>query len=111
MSKRLALNKVKVKGLRQADQAEILRAHQRDDEFVRNLRERIIDLSYKFKGVKWLQPLLGSLESSLRLKFLYFICTSALGNQTLGEEYTGIVQANLADRKVPALPVCTLIKA
>lgn len=50
--------------------------------------------------------LLQYIQSDIPLKLLYFVFTSGMGNQTLGEEYTGIVQANLEQRRVPTLTVC-----
>ncbi|XP_015112351.1 peroxisome biogenesis factor 10 [Diachasma alloeum] len=87
-------------GLRGATQAEILRAHQRDDEFVRGLREKFLDLLHNFGGYRTLLPFI---QSNVPLKLLYFGFTSGMGNQTLGEEYTGIIQADLAARTVPSL--------
>lgn len=92
--------------LKEANQAEILRAHQRDDEFVTGLKEKLLDLLQRFGGYRSLLPYV---QTGIPFKLLYFIFTSAFGNQTLGEEYTGIVQADLDARKVPSLPVCTLI--
>ncbi|XP_063992514.1 peroxisome biogenesis factor 10 isoform X2 [Diachasmimorpha longicaudata] len=89
-------------GLKSATQAEILRAHQRDDEFVRGLREKFLDLLHNFGGYRTLLPFI---QSDILLKLLYFGFTSGIGNQTLGEEYTGIVQADLEAHRVPSLSV------
>ncbi|KAK0173798.1 hypothetical protein PV328_006943 [Microctonus aethiopoides] len=86
--------------LKEANQAEILRAHQRDDEFVTGLKEKLLDLLQRFGGYRSLLPYV---QTGVPFKLLYFIFTSAFGNQTLGEEYTGIVQADLDARKVPSL--------
>lgn len=85
--------------LKCASQAEILRSHQRDDDFVKQLREKFIEILQNFGIQRTL------FQSDIPLKLLYFIFTSGMGNQTLGEEYTGIVQANLEERKVPTLTV------
>ncbi|XP_011304751.1 peroxisome biogenesis factor 10 [Fopius arisanus] len=90
----------RIRGLRSATQAEILRSHQRDEEFVRGLREKFLDLLHNFGGYRTLLPFI---QSDIPLKLLYFGFTSGLGNQTLGEEYTGIIQADLETRKVPSL--------
>ncbi|XP_012277518.1 peroxisome biogenesis factor 10 [Orussus abietinus] len=83
-----------------ASQAEILRARQRDDDFIEHLRERYNNLLHKVGGYR---TALRFLRSDVPAKLVYFAATSGLGNQTLGEEYTGIVQANLNVRKVPSL--------
>ena len=90
--------------LRIANQAEILRAHQRDDEFAKDLRERITDLVHKFGGHR---SIFRYAQSDLPVKLAYLLVTTGLGNQTLGEEYTGIVQADLQTRNVPSLTVRT----
>lgn len=40
--------------------------------------------------------------------FLYYVLTNFLGNQTLGEEYVGIVQVNTALKNVPSVKVITV---
>lgn len=85
-----------------ANQAEILRSHQKDGEFVNLLYQQLNDLLVRF-GIK--KPF-GFLQSDTAAKLIYFIFTSGIGNQTLGEEYTGIVQAHLKERKIPSLTVC-----
>lgn len=85
--------------LKSASQAEILRSHQRDDDFVKELREKFLDMITIF-GRKNIPHLV---YSDIPFRLVYFFFTSGLGNQTLGEEYTGIVQANLDARKVPSL--------
>lgn len=92
----------KSRGLRGANQAEILRAHQRDDEFIRGLKDKFVNLLHQFGKYKSILPFI---QGDSLFKLLYFTFTTALGNQTLGEEYTGIVQANLEARKVPSLTV------
>jgi len=89
--------------LKCASRAEILRSHQRDDDFVKYLREKVSEIMQNF-GVH--RTLLQYIQSDIPFKLLYFVFTSGMGNQTLGEEYTGIVQANLEERRVPTLTVC-----
>ncbi|XP_043283516.1 peroxisome biogenesis factor 10 [Venturia canescens] len=83
-----------------ASQAEILRARQRDDEFINHLQDKLSDLLHRFGGYRSILPFL---QSNVPFKLIYFIVTSGFGNQTLGEEYTGIVQANLGTRNVPSM--------
>ncbi|XP_029167087.1 peroxisome biogenesis factor 10 [Nylanderia fulva] len=91
--------------LKCASQAEILRCHQRDDDFVNHLKQKLSEILHNF-GIH--RPLFHYIQSDIPLKLVYFIFTSGMGNQTLGEEYTGIVQANLEARKVPTLTVRVL---
>lgn len=88
--------------LKCASQAEILRSHQRDDDFVKHLRQKLSEILQNF-GVH--RTFFQFIQSDIPLKLVYFVFTSGMGNQTLGEEYTGIVQANLEARKVPTLTV------
>ncbi|KAL6439727.1 hypothetical protein ACFW04_004052 [Cataglyphis niger] len=88
--------------LKCASQAEILRAHQRDDDFVKHLRQKLSEI---LQNVGVHRTLFQCIQSDIPLKLVYFVFTSGMGNQTLGEEYTGIVQANLEARKVPTLTV------
>ncbi|XP_008560791.1 peroxisome assembly protein 10-B [Microplitis demolitor] len=78
-----------------ANQAEILRAHQRDDEFLKELDKKLMKSLSKIKNKK----ILSYLQNNA-VKLLYFMFTSGSGNLTLGEEYTGITQANLQDRQI-----------
>lgn len=89
--------------LKCASQAEILRSHQRDDDFVKSLREKLTETLQNFGAQNG--ALFRYVQSDVPFKLLYFVFTSGMGNQTLGEEYTGIVQANLDERRVPTLTV------
>ena len=95
--------KRKRRKLKIASQAEILRSHQRDGDFVKYLREKIADVLQILE--KW-TGLLPLMHSDIPFKLIYFFFTTGMGNQTLGEEYTGIVQANLNAQKVPSIYVC-----
>ncbi|XP_031832116.1 peroxisomal biogenesis factor 10 [Nomia melanderi] len=86
--------------LKCASQAEILRSNQRDDDFVKHLREKVIDL---LQIVGRHTGTLPFMQADIPFKLIYFFFTSGMGNQTLGEEYTGIVQADLKAHKVPSL--------
>ena len=88
--------------LRTASQAEILRSHQRDNDFISQMGETITDLLHRYNLYRNFSRFI---KSDVPAKLLYFIVTSGLENQTLGEEYTGIVQANLRRQKVPSLMV------
>lgn len=92
--------KKKYRKLNIASQAEILRSHQRDDDFVKYLREKVIDILQILQRKTGLLPFI---HSDIPFKLVYFFFTSGMGNQTLGEEYTGLVQANLKAYKVPSI--------
>lgn len=89
-----------IKKLKSANQAEILRSSQRDNDFVWTLTEKLSNILTRFKGYRSLSQFM---QSDVPARFIYFVLTSGMGNQTLGEEYTGIVQVNLDDCKVPSL--------
>nr|XP_050853133.1 peroxisome biogenesis factor 10-like [Vespula vulgaris]XP_050853134.1 peroxisome biogenesis factor 10-like [Vespula vulgaris]XP_050853135.1 peroxisome biogenesis factor 10-like [Vespula vulgaris]XP_050853136.1 peroxisome biogenesis factor 10-like [Vespula vulgaris]XP_050853137.1 peroxisome biogenesis factor 10-like [Vespula vulgaris]XP_050853138.1 peroxisome biogenesis factor 10-like [Vespula vulgaris]XP_050853139.1 peroxisome biogenesis factor 10-like [Vespula vulgaris]XP_050853140.1 per len=88
------------KTLKCADQAEILRSYQRDIDFISQLQEKLSNLLHDLKNYRTLfrYPI-----SDIPARLIYFVFTSGMGNQTLGEEYTGIVQANLKNYSVPSL--------
>ncbi|CAB0040070.1 unnamed protein product [Trichogramma brassicae] len=96
------MNQPKKNNLRPASQAEILRAHQRDNDFISQMSESMTDLLHRYNLQR---RFFCYFKSEIPAKLLYFIITSGLGNQTLGEEYTGIVQANLNNRTIPSLMV------
>lgn len=91
-----------LKKLNSANQAEILRSSQRDNDFVWTLSEKLSNVLAKFKKYR---SLLQFMQSDVPARFIYFVLTSGMGNQTLGEEYTGIVQVDLDACKVPPLSV------
>lgn len=92
--------------LKCGDQAEILRSHQRDTDFISQLQEKLSNLSHDFKNYRNLSRYI---ISDIPARLLYFVFTSGMGNQTLGEEYTGIVQANIKNYSVPSLNVYILL--
>lgn len=95
------------KTLKCADQAEILRSYQRDIDFISQLQEKLSNLLHDLKNYRTLfrYPI-----SDIPARLIYFVFTSGMGNQTLGEEYTGIVQANLKNYSVPSLNVYICIR-
>lgn len=95
--------KRKRRKLKIASQAEILRSHQRDGDFVKYLRQKITDVLQILEERTGLLPFM---HSDIPFKLIYFFFTTGMRNQTLGEEYTGIVQANLNAQKVPSIYVC-----
>lgn len=85
----------------QANQAEILRSHQRDSQFVRLLNDQFQEILVNYK----IKKSIGTISSESVMKLLYFCLTHGLGNQTLGEEYTGVVPVKLRTLSMQPLSV------
>jgi peroxin-10 len=89
-----------VKNFTRAGQAEILRAAQKDDQVTDKLSDLVSDVAYMFAGNRrWLKS--RNLRDALA-NFLYYGFTTIPGFQTLGEEYTGMVQIDKASKNVPS---------
>lgn len=88
--------------LHTATQAEILRSHQRDTDFVAQISDNATDILHRYGLYRTFSKFA---KSEVPARLFYFLATSGIGNQTLGEEYTGIVQANLKRQKIPSLLV------
>jgi peroxin-10 len=89
-----------IKNFIRAGQAEILRAAQKDDEVTDKLSDLVSDVTYVFAGNRrWLKS--RKLRDVLA-KFLYYGFTSVPGFQTLGEEYTGMIQIDKTSKNVPS---------
>ncbi|KAK0500621.1 Pex12 amino terminal region-domain-containing protein [Armillaria luteobubalina] len=73
-----------------AQQAQIVRAHQRDLYHVSSLREQTDSVLRSWLGTRWLTR--RDREVDLFVKFVYYGMTVGRGIQTLGEEYTNIWQ-------------------
>ncbi|KAK0455934.1 Pex12 amino terminal region-domain-containing protein [Armillaria borealis] len=73
-----------------AQQAQIIRAHQRDLYHVSSLREQTDTVLRSWLGTRWLTR--RDREVDLFVKFVYYGMTVGRGIQTLGEEYTNIWQ-------------------
>lgn len=73
-----------------AQQAQIIRAHQRDLYHVSSLREQTDTVLRSWLGTRWLTR--RDREVDLFVKFVYYGMTVGRGVQTLGEEYTNIWQ-------------------
>ncbi|GBM55472.1 Peroxisome biogenesis factor 10 [Araneus ventricosus] len=82
-----------------AGTAEILRASQKDEEYMRYLRNLISDATQKCLGIplwiKWKD------FSSVFSDALFFSLTTLSGLQTLGEEYSNVIQV---DRNLKSIP-------
>ncbi|KAH9177050.1 Pex12 amino terminal region-domain-containing protein [Lactarius sanguifluus] len=71
-----------------AQQAQIIRAHQRDLIHVSSLREQTENILRSWFGTRWLTRFDKEVELSVRL--IYHALTTGRAIQTLGEEYTNI---------------------
>ncbi|KAI9513144.1 Pex12 amino terminal region-domain-containing protein [Russula earlei] len=71
-----------------AQQAQIIRAHQRDLIHVSSLREQTENILRSWFGTRWLTRFDKEVDLSVRL--IYHALTTGRAIQTLGEEYTNI---------------------
>lgn len=82
---------------RAAGQAEILRAHQKDEFYLNHLRSLVTDV---FQGSFGIKPTVRwRKELTLFADLGYFLLTTVAGFQTLGEEYVNIIQVDSTLRK------------
>ncbi|CAB3380127.1 Hypothetical predicted protein [Cloeon dipterum] len=86
--------------LTRAGRAEILRSAQKDEEFCQELQEEISLISGEVTGHRlWVARNKIIFEGLSKLLYKYF--TTLKSFQTLGEEYTGIVQLDRSGRNLP----------
>ncbi|KAI9559269.1 hypothetical protein GHT06_016058 [Daphnia sinensis] len=84
----------------EANPPEILRASQKDESYINTIKSELADIVQRLFGnqtwlkVQWL--------SDLSCVFLYYTLTTLLDNQTLGEEYVGLIQVNSTLRALPS---------
>ncbi|KAF5377295.1 hypothetical protein D9615_006376 [Tricholomella constricta] len=83
----------------QAQQAQIIRANQRDLYHVSSLREQTESVLRSWLGTRWLTR--WDKEVDLLVKLAYYGATTGRAMQTLGEEYTDIWQYSFAQRATP----------
>ncbi|KAL5535276.1 DYN1_2 [Sanghuangporus sanghuang] len=83
-----------------AQQAQIIRANQRDLFYVYSLREQAENVLRSWLGNRWLSRWDKELE--LLSKLLYYGLTTGRAQQTLGEEYTNIWQYSNTDNGTPS---------
>ncbi|THU90738.1 hypothetical protein K435DRAFT_759884 [Dendrothele bispora CBS 962.96] len=82
-----------------AQQAQIIRAHQRDLYHVSSLREQTENVLRSWLGTRWLTR--WDKEFELVVNLVYYGLTTGRAIQTLGEEYTDIWQYSAFTRQVP----------
>ncbi|KAI5123747.1 hypothetical protein M0805_000339 [Coniferiporia weirii] len=83
-----------------AQQAQIIRANQRDLIYVSSLREQTENVLRTWLGNRWLSR--WDKEVDLFSKLLYYGFSIGRATQTLGEEYTNIWQTSVADLGFPS---------
>ncbi|CAN2388231.1 protein import into peroxisome matrix [Pristimantis euphronides] len=90
-----------------ANQPQLIRSCQKDEQFQGCLRGRAHEAFQAFTGAKkWLQ---WRKEIELLCDVAYYTLTTFSGYQTLGEEYVNIVQVDSSKRMVPSLLQRTLL--
>ena len=90
-----------------ATQGEILRAVQKDASFTDSLQRSVGSLCLELLGPRvWLRHK-WVCEPASRL--LYYLATTGSDLQTLGEEYTGIIQVGAGARSIPSRAVRMLM--
>ena len=89
-----------VKNFTRAGQAEILRAAQKDDQVIDKLSDLVSDVTYMLAGNRrWFKS--QNLRDAMA-NCLYCGFTTIPGFQTLGEEYTGMIQIDKTSKNVPS---------
>lgn len=84
-----------------ATSPDIIRSHQKDAYFSSVLHEHLSTLLRKIYGARFVHTYLS--ESRVLGELLYLGLTTLIGNRTLGEEYTDIVQVESETGRLPAL--------
>ncbi|KAJ7748513.1 Pex12 amino terminal region-domain-containing protein [Mycena maculata] len=82
-----------------AQQAQIIRANQRDLYHVSSLKDQVETVLRAWLGTRWLSR--WDKEVDLLVKLGYYGLTTARATQTLGEEYTDIWQYSAFHRALP----------
>ncbi|KAJ7293841.1 Pex12 amino terminal region-domain-containing protein [Mycena rebaudengoi] len=86
-----------------AQQAQIIRANQRDLYHVSSLKDQVETVLRAWLGTRWLSR--WDKEVDLLVKLGYYGLTTARATQTLGEEYTGIWQYSGLHNSLPPPPL------
>lgn len=89
-----------VKNFIRAGQAEILRAAQKDDQVIDKLSDTVSDVIYILAGNRR-RFKSRNLRDAIA-NCLYYGFTTIPGFQTLGEEYTGMIQIDKTSKNVPS---------
>lgn len=84
--------------LSKAGQAEIIRSIQKDNQFIDEIHLSLSELFRRFDNRLWLKYDFG-LKTLLQI--FYYSFHALHGIQTIGEEYTGIIQIDSNYRTLP----------
>ena len=93
--------------LQVAKPGEVLRAAQKDASFTESLGRTVGSLCLEVLGPRVWMRHKWVCEPATRL--LYYLATTGSDLQTLGEEYTGIIQVEAGARRIPSPPVRMLM--
>ncbi|KIM47963.1 hypothetical protein M413DRAFT_439658 [Hebeloma cylindrosporum] len=85
-----------------AQQAQIIRANQRDLYHVSSLKDQAENVLRAWLGTRWLTR--WDKELDLAVKLCYYGLTTGRAIQTLGEEYTDIWQYSASQNSIPPSP-------
>lgn len=80
---------------------DVIRAHQKDAFFIGTLNNHLSSLVRNAKGARFLHNY--STETQTISSLLYLSLTTLIGNRTLGEEYTDILQIEDDTLRLPAI--------
>lgn len=84
--------------LSKAGQAEIIRSSQKDNQFIDEVHLTLSELFRRYSHTLWIK-----FDKHLRtfVQIFYYSYHALLGIQTVGEEYTGVVQIDKNYRGLP----------
>lgn len=83
----------------QAGAAEVLRASQKDESFLDHLKSCVSEIVQRSAGTRvWLDI---HKHAEILCEFAYYSLTTLCLRQTLGEEYTGILEVDHTKRRLP----------
>ncbi|SPO00889.1 related to C3HC4 zinc-binding integral peroxisomal membrane protein [Cephalotrichum gorgonifer] len=81
---------------------DIIRSHQKDAYFTGSLSNTLTSLHRSLLGARSAHA--WAPESRLASSLLYLSLTTLVGNRTLGEEYTDVIQLHASNSSLPSLP-------
>ncbi|KYQ96709.1 RING zinc finger-containing protein [Tieghemostelium lacteum] len=84
-----------------ADQPDIVRASQKDDYYKKLFEDQCFEIFTRLTGPRFMMN--RQQESKLLSNSLYFLLTTMIGSQTLGEEYCNLRQIKDSSFSVPSL--------
>jgi len=94
-------------GPRSPGPAEVIRASQRDNEFITRLKQDIDEMILEVFGQRvWIRCQEYSQHVS---GIIYYTITNLMGYQTLGEEYVGVIQVDLTGKAIPSRKALSLM--